>query len=299
VDVFGYAVAAGGDLMRAAAIDAAFELGMFADDRPWSIEELADRAKLGKGRKRLRALVDVLVAIGALARASDGRLVAGNVPLHVPVPRDGWGRMVSVLRTNKALNVEGGEIELRYHQHLLVAGAPTAAELAPQLPAGALVDFGGGAGTYTRAYLAAHPGSRATLVDFREVIELARHELADLPVDLVASEITMSVTRDDFDVALLANVVHLHGAPWCERIVARAARAVRSGGVVVVKELAIDDARTGPIESLLFALNMALYTGDGDVYTPTQITGWLAAAGLVDIVALPIADGIAFRGTKP
>src|SRR5262249_16526202 len=52
---------------------------------------------------------------------------------------------------------------------------------------------------------------------------------------------------------------------------------------VVVKDLRVDDDRSGPIEGLLFALNMALYTEAGDVYSTSQLRDWLAAAGLGDI----------------
>jgi hypothetical protein len=57
----------------------------------------------------------------------------------------------------------------------------------------------------------------------------------------------------------------------------------------VVKDLAIEDDRGGPWPSLLFALNMALYTDGGDVHPTPAILGWLAAAGLEAAVAPPLA----------
>jgi SAM-dependent methyltransferase len=303
VDVFGLAVRAGGTLLRDAAIDCAHELGVFATHTPRTLDAIADAAGLGAGRRRLRPLLDVLVALGVLARVGDAVAVR-EVPARPVVVRAGWGLAAEVMRTNRALAVEGGALELRYHQHLLAAGAAPARELAPALGAGPLLDLGGGAGTYTRAYLAHHGEARATIVDFPEVIALARIELAELGdrVRYVAGEAVGAPVGDGFGVALLANVLHLHDAASCAALVAAAARAVAPGGLVVIKELRLDDDRAGPLEGLWFALNMALYTGGGDVYVTSQLRAWLTQAGLVELRELALAtaaDGICLVARKP
>src|SRR5438552_2574069 len=70
VDVFGIAVFAGGELLRDAALAAAHELGVFGALAAGSasVDELATTLAIGSRRHRLRALLDVLAAIGALAR---------------------------------------------------------------------------------------------------------------------------------------------------------------------------------------------------------------------------------------
>ena len=103
-------------------------------------------------------------------------------------------------------------------------------------------------------------------------------------------------------MALLGNVLHLHGPSWCARFVAAAARYVRPGGRVIIKELRVDDDRTGPLEGLLFALNMAIYTGEGDVYVTSQLRAWLAEAGLVNVRPIALAaaaDGVCLVADKP
>ncbi|HTL33663.1 MAG TPA: methyltransferase [Kofleriaceae bacterium] len=107
---------------------------------------------------------------------------------------------------------------------------------------------------------------------------------------------------DEHDVVLLANVLHLHGERECAQLCAVAARAVRPGGRVVVKDLRIDDDRGGPIEGLLFALNMAVYTGGGSVYSASQIRVWLEAAGIerVEVKRFEVApDAFAIVGRRP
>jgi SAM-dependent methyltransferase len=315
VDVFGAAMQSVG-FLRDAAIAAACELGVFAalSRGPASLDELAEAIGVGRGRRRLRALLDVLAAIGVLTcerceRAATPRFATpAAVPPCPVVSAAGWGRLAEVIRRDRPLPATdgvgagaagdgagaagdgagaAGDGERRFHHHLARAGAAAAEELVGQLGATSLLDLGAGAGAYSRAFLAARPERTATLVDTRGVLGLAAEWLGSLAararfVEGDASEVDAG---DGYGAALLANVLHLHPPDMCARLVAAAARAVAPGGVVVIKDLRVDDDRTGPLEGLLFAVNMAIYTEAGDVYPTSQLHAWLAAAGLVDIEA--------------
>lgn len=306
MDVFGGAVSAAGDFLRDAAIDAAHELGLFEALRDArTLDELADAIGIAQGRRRLRPLLDLLVACGYLVRARD-RFVVVSVPEQPVVARAGWGLIADVIRRDKPLHVLGWETEKRMHEHLVAAGAPAAAELVRELVKGhaSLLDLGGGAGTYSRAHLAASPEHRATLVDYPEVIGLARELLVEFGdrARFVASDIRAALLGEEHDVALLANVLHLHDESIAAALCETAARAVRPGGLVIVKDLRMDEGRAGPLEGLLFALNMAVYTGGGDVYEGSRIRSWLAAAGLVEIEERRLEvspEAIVVIGRKP
>jgi SAM-dependent methyltransferase len=301
-DVFGFALTAAGDALRAAAIAAGYELGAF-DGTARTLDQLADANGIGKGRRRMRALLDLLVALGALARDGE-RVIVAAPPPRPEVARAGWGAMVDVFRADTALAVEGGEVEKRYHVHLTEVGAPAAAELAGLLASGALVDLGCGAGTYTAAYLDRHAEARATAIDFWDVAPLAKAYLARFGerVTIIGDEISTVQGRDVFDVALLANVLHLHAPVFCAKYIERAARLVVPGGQLVLKDLRLDEDRGGPLASLMFALNMAIYTGGGDVYPTSQLRAWLEAAQLGAIEEHRLAsspDSIVVIAHKP
>jgi SAM-dependent methyltransferase len=300
VDVFG---ANDVGFLRAAAVAAGHELSLFealAVPRPCA--ELGPALGIATGRRRLRALVEALVGLGVIERDGDTlRMRAAPGPGEVPPA--GWGLIAEVVRRDRPLGVERGATR-RLHAHLARAGAEAARELAPLLRGPRLVDLGGGAGTYTAAFLAAHPAGRATLVDRSDVIPIARDFLAPVAerVELVASEIEAVPLGDGHDSALLANVLHLHGPEACARLCEVAAKLVRPGGCVVIKDLRVDDGRAGPVEGLLFALNMAIYTDAGDVYTTSELCAWLAAAGLVDIEQHRLRsspNAIVVIGTRP
>lgn len=187
-----------------------------------------------------------------------------------------------------------------------VAAVDVAGDLAPLR----LLDLGGGAGTYAAAFLDAHPDAGATIVDFADAIAIARDHLARFGdrvtfIEGDARLIDIGGALEiggAFDIVVLANLLHLHGPSACAELCAVAARAVRPGGLVLVKDLRIDDDRSGPIEGLLFALNMAVYTDAGDVYTAAQIGQWLRDAGLDDIAEHSLAvapDAFVIAGRRP
>ncbi len=308
VDVFGLAVTVGGAFLRDAAIAAAHELGALAalGGDGLALEPLAVRLGLDHGR-RLRPLLDVLVAADVLARTGERYRLASAIPPRPEVPAAGWGLLAQVIRADRPLVAHDDADGLaRYHRHLLAAGAAAAIELAASLPSGALLDLGSGAGGYSAAFLAAHPHASATLVDEAAVLALARAHLDGRGLGararyVVGDARTPMVDRG-FDVALLANLLHLHPPPARAAMVAAAAAAVVPGGLVVVKDLRLDDDRRGAPEGLWFALDMALYTDGGDVHTTGALTSWFAAAGLVDVEvrrqhAAP--DGVVVIGRRP
>jgi hypothetical protein len=270
--------------LRDAAIAAAHELGVF-DARP------------ERPTRRMSALLRVIDALGALGDVRDE---------HPVVAREGWGRLAEVIRADRPLSIDPVH-EHAYQRHLLEASAPAARELADRLPAWlgrtprSLIDLGGGAGAYTAAFLDAYPDATATLVDIPAVAELAREHLARFGerVQVIAGDAreVAAVPRDvrgephplgDHDVALLANVLHLHGPDTCRELCTAAAR---TGELVIVKDL---DPAT--LQGAFFALGVAIYTDAGDVYSAREIGAWLVDPLEHRLEATP--DGIVVTGRR-
>jgi 2-polyprenyl-3-methyl-5-hydroxy-6-metoxy-1,4-benzoquinol methylase len=286
VDVFSQIALEGRPYLEAAAAAAAHALGL--------CDALADRSadaatlalRLGCDGRKMRALLDVLALAGWLAREAEGfRVVA--MPPREAVVEGGWSRLAEAIRSGRAVDDPlAGEGLARFHEHLVAAGAPAARELAARLVdlGDRVLDAGGGMGGYAAAFLDASPTAQVTLVDRAPVLELARAHLARLGdrARLVAGD-AERVTGGPYDVALLANLLHLHDPATCARIVAACAAALRPGGTLVVKDLRVDVDRSGPPAGVLFALNMALYTDGGDVYDAPTLAGWMTAAGLADV----------------
>lgn len=295
-----------GPALRAWAVETARgvaeALGLFASIGKWGPQEVGALAgRLAVAPERLRAVVDVLVLDGALARR-EGRLALGDGRGAPPSPSA--EALVAALRSDRARDAE--ETLSAHHAHLFSVGAAAAAELWARLGArGSLVDLGGGQGAYTRAWLDAGEGRVATLVDRAPVLALARAALGDraglrlVDGDLLDGAAPVAAPHA---VALVANVVHLLRPDDAARAIARAAGWVRPGdGLVVVKDLFVAPDRSGPEVALLFALTMALYA-DGTVYDVPTLRGWMEAAGLVDLRTLALEaapDSVVLVGRRP
>ena len=319
VDVFGAALEARAFLCDAA-LAAGHELGVFdalARQGPASLDQLAGELGGVAASHRLRALLEVLAALGGIAREGGGAgfgvdtlprfAPVATVPAHPAVARAGWGLLADAIRQDRPLPAEtddaAGNVR-RLHHHLASAGAAAARELVACLGTSSLLDLGAGAGAYSKAFLDAHPDAVATLVDTGEVLTIAGEWLGPLAerARLVEGDAATVDVGDGHGAVLLANLLHLHSPAMCARLCTAAARAVAPGGVVVIKDLRVDDDRTGPLEGLLFALNMAIYTEAGDVYATSQLRTWLADAGLVDIVERRLAaapDAVVVIARRP
>ncbi len=294
MDVFSQTMERARGYLREAASQAARELGLF-DVLPRPREALA--ASLGVKPRRLEALVRALLLEGVLCEAGGALHASAAAPAR-PVPREGWGRLAEAIRSDRPIAPgETAELLRRFHDHLRSAGEEAAREVAARIgPRGPLLDLGGGAGAYAAAFLEAHPGERAIVVDRPQVVELARAgapgaELVAL--DLLGADPWPSAAR----VALLANVLHLFGPVDAAALVARAASSVVPGGRVAVKDFLADSAA-----GILFSLNMALFTDSGEVHPLDAVSGFLRAAGLRDVRAEPLRcapDCVLVLGTAP
>lgn len=207
-----------------------------------------------RGERRLRKLHDAMNLFG---------LDPDRLPDAGPVPDGGWGQLAHVIRTDHPLDEP---IDLRrFHDYLLEIGAAPARELWQTLhPRGPLLDVGGGTGAYSAAF----PGDTLVL-DAPAVVKLSK--VKAIPLDI------LNTPRypDGQGTVLLANVLHLFGERDCRAIVRKAATALARGGTLVVKDL---DAATP--QGVLFALNMALFTPDGDVHGESAVRSWMREAGL-------------------
>jgi hypothetical protein len=209
-----------------------------------------------KGERRLRKLTDAMELFG---------LDPDDLPEPAPVPEGGWGKLAQVIQTDEPLHEA---IDLRrFHDYLFEAGTAPARELWQTLqPHGPLLDVGGGTGAYSAAF----PGE-ALIVDTPEVVNLAKLQAISLDI------LNGPQYPSDQGVVLIANVLHLFGERDCRAIVRKAAAALGREGMLVVKDL---DRTTA--QGVLFALNMALFTRDGDVHDEASVRAWMLDAGLDD-----------------
>jgi ADP-ribose pyrophosphatase YjhB (NUDIX family)/SAM-dependent methyltransferase len=161
-----------------------------------------------------------------------------------------------------------------------------------------LLDVGGGPGTYSILACRKYPQLKATVFDLPETIKIARRvvakeSLADR-IDFREGDWEKDDFRDGYDVVLLSNVMHGEGS-LAEMKLAKAWRAMKDGGLVVVQEFLLNDDKTGPLTAALFNVMVG-------AYSQAELLAVISDAGFVDakIVALDDRLGACWvTATKP
>jgi len=255
-----------------------------------------------------RMLLDGLVALGLIEK-TDGWYRNAEIASVCLVPgregyqgdiirhtRDGWdtwARMEECVRTGNGVPREGGGRSPEGLRNFIL-GMSNIAVLSAQDVLGALdlsryrrlLDVGGGPGTYSIAFVQAHPEMRATLFDLPEVVEIAREQVEKAGLlerfDFVPGDYKQDTLGSGHDLVFVSNIIHSLSDAGNRALVRKCYDALTTGGTLIIKDFLADDGRTGPPFSLIFALHMLIHTGDGDTYTISEVADWTRAAGFAE-----------------
>lgn len=150
-----------------------------------------------------------------------------------------------------------------------------------------LIDVGGGHGLYAMELCRRYPDLSATIFDVAGAVETIRD---GIPPEL-ASRIETRVgdyrtddLGDDYDLALLFNVIHAHDPAENVALFERTADALASGGRIVVLDQWEGSGRT-PVSraGLRFVALTYLTTLGATTYDPDAVVSWLEEAGFSDV----------------
>lgn len=314
---------------KSAILFAAVEAGLFEvlAEGPQTAGEVAERA--GTDPRATTMILDALAALKLVEKledvysntpiaerylVSDSPAYQGNIIRHNVHMWPSWGDLPYVLK-HGAPRREGPKLaaptsEQRteaFIRGMYEAGAPLAEALMSQIDLSGvrrLLDVGGGPGSYCFSAARRNPELRATVFDLPDTLKVTRkfireHEMEGR-VDTVAGDFTKDDLPSGYDLVILSQVLHSYPPPVCKAVVGKAARALNSGGRLVVNEFALDETRTQPVSAALFSVNMLVNTEGGSAYTRSEITGWMRDAGITDIEEMDLAGrSTAFIGRKP
>src|SRR5437899_7015586 len=81
-----------------------------------------------------------------------------------------------------------------------------------------------------------------------------------------------------YDVATLGHILHSEGEERSRRLLKKTFGALKSGGTIAIAEWLVNDDRTEPTHSLMFAVQMLVNTERGDTFSFNEIKSWLEEA---------------------
>jgi SAM-dependent methyltransferase len=211
------------------------------------------------------------------------------------------------VRTGKSLDVhdliEGAQWGT-YQRGMRSLARLSAGEVASRvkLPASAsaMLDIGGGHGTYSAAFCRRYPALRSTILDLAEAVAVAVPMLAEEKniagriVHQAGNALTDDLGVARFDLIFISHLVHHFTAGENAALVRRAADALRPGGILAILDVLRPSSpdttnQTGALLDLYFAM-----TSNSGTWPLDEIARWCAAAGLgkAKTIALRTAPGV-------
>ena len=277
---------------------------------------LARRQKLDA--PALTRVLDALVALGWLTkrggryantRAGRRMLVEGSpdyVGSNLKYQEhtwDAWSDLKEVMRTGRPRLGLRDWIKRDFFtaDYLKAMGDVTrrpAAELARKLDwAGVArsLDVGSGAGNFSAAFVERAPKLTAALLDLPKALEVTRGLLRAHPDARRfefrgANYLTDELGREEFDLVLISNVTRVEDAAVNRMLVAKAWRALRPGGRLVIHDYVINRERTGPKFSALLNVHLLVFTGKGAACTTAEYRRWMKDAGFRAFSSIAIGE---------
>ena len=295
----------------------ASDLGIFghlAGGSPKSASQLASLT--GMNDRGMRLLLDGCVALDLLEKQgatyrntpeSAAFLVPGapgDLSGAIRYNRDvydAWGKLPELVRTGKP--VEAPDIHLgddpartrafvmAMHGRAMGIGRMVIPML--DLPAeGQLLDIGGGSGAYAMLAARQRPGLACTMIDLPGVAAIAAELIA---AEGLAGRVTCrpgdyhnATFPGGNDVINILGVLHQEDPDRIVDIFKRAHAALKPGGTINILDLMTDETRCTPPFSALFAVNMALTTHNGWVFSDRDLETWLTEAGFEAFTCRPL-----------
>ena len=147
-----------------------------------------------------------------------------------------------------------------------------------------VLDLAGGPGAYAILMCQANPGARCVTVDLPAISAEAKGYVAQFGLagriecragDYHADE----YEAEAYDVVTIFGALHQESPEQIVDILKRANRALKPGGRIIVLDMMTDQTHTAPKFSALFAVNMALTTENGWVFSDEELKGWMREAG--------------------
>ena len=285
------------------AIQSAIEHKVFdtLDKGPKSLDELAAETKASK--RGLRGIANMLVAFEFLAKDAQGRysltpesaafLVStkpsfqGGLFKHMSkslIPN--WLHLSEIVKTGKpaaAVNQQDGGAE--FFEQLVVdifpMSYPAAQVLADHLKLSAaskpvkVLDIASGSGVWGIGLAQRSKQVHVTAVDWPNVLKVTQQFATKFKVadqfSYVEGNMQTANYGSNFDIATLGHILHSDGESRSKTLLNRVFSALAPGGTIAIAEFLSNDTRTGPLQSMIFAVNMIVNTEEGDTFSFAEI----------------------------
>ena len=296
-------------------IEAAIQLGVFdtLDGKSKTVEQIAADTKCSL--RGTSILLNLLVGFGFLEKSSqnaygltpesDAFLVStkpgfqGGIYRHISqqlMPK--WLGLTEIVRSGKPAENVSGESEgtaffEQFVEDIFPMSYPSARAFADNLGIASasqtvsVLDIATGSGIWGIALAQASPKVKVRAVDWPGVLPVTKRVTAKFGVQDSFTLIPGDLMEADFgtghQIATLGHILHSEGEKRSNSLLIKVFEALAPGGTIVIAEFLVNDDRTGPMNGLIFAMNMLVNTTEGNTYSFQEISKWLLKAGFENV----------------
>jgi len=212
-----------------------------------------------------------------------------------------WLELDEIVRTGRPpesrnLEKEGTQFFSELVENIIPMSYPTAQALAEHLQIAQrstpyrVLDIAAGSGIWGIVMAQKSQKVEVTAVDWSGMIPTTKRITQKFGVSGQFKYIEGDIGEVDFgagyDLATLGHILHSEGAERSRRLLQKTAKSLKSGGTIAIAEWLVNDERTEPLPSLMFAVQMLVNTEEGDTFSFNEIKGWLEQAGFKDVRTL-------------
>lgn len=295
-----------------------------------TVEQVSEET--GASARGLRAIMNALVALQLLSKDEGQRysltpessaFLVSTKPsffgglLHHTIQGllPHWMQLPEIVQTGKpalAVNQEttGAAYFEEFVPALFPAAYPSAQVLAKVLNLSqteqpiSVLDLAAGSGVWGITLAQASPHVRVTAIDWEGVIPVtqriaAQHGVKDR-FQFIAGDLLEVDFGFGYQVAILGQILHSEGEMRSRLLLAKVFEALAPGGTIAIAEWLTNSDRTGPVNALIFTVNMLVHTDRGDTFSADEIGSWLHDAGFIDVQTMAVpAPSPLLLATKP
>jgi len=192
---------------------------------------------------------------------------------------------------------EGASFFAEFVEDILPLSYPSARILADALNLAeatgpvSVLDLASGSGVWGIALAQASPHVTVRAVDWPDVLPVTRRVAERFGVGpqftMVGGDLLQADFGNSHQVATLGHILHSEGIERSRALLRRTHAALAPGGTIAIAEFLVDADRRGPLNGLIFAVNMLVNTESGNTYSFDEIAGWLTEAGFTNPRQLP------------
>jgi len=282
------------------------------DSGPKSLEEM--QAATGASARGLAAIANMLVGMNFLAKDEGGQYsltpesaaflvrskpsFMGGLILHTSgqtLPK--WLKLNEVVESGKPAALvnqedEGGTFFEQFVVDIFPTSYPSAKVLAGSFDLSSatdpisVLDLAAGSGVWGIALAQCSPQVHVTAVDWPVVLPVTEKTVAKFGLSgqftFSAGDLLSADFGTGHNIATLGHILHSEGEARSRTLLAKTFDAMASGGTIAIAEFLVNKDRTGPLNALIFAVNMLVHTEHGDTWSFEEISSWLADAGFVN-----------------